>query len=123
MNKFIEEQLQKCKVAEVEAVSDVEFHIKQKKSTEQIFQLNNYYILELADYIIHPNENFTLASNWNKGIVPQSKYLQCMITQILGKMIKVDGCGYSLDDSAFNNDTYLGLWLPMGGIKIIKELK
>ena len=47
MNKFIEEQLQKCKVAEVEAVSDVEFHIKQKKLNEQIFQTNNYYIIEL----------------------------------------------------------------------------
>ena len=46
-----------------------------------------------------------------------------MVTQILGKMIKVDGCGYDLDDNTFNNDTYIGLWLPMGGVNIVKELK
>ena len=71
----------------------------------------------MADYIVHPNENFTLAANWNKGIVPKSKQLKAMITQIMGKMIKVDAVGE--DDE---NNIYVGLWLPMGGIKVVKKL-
>jgi len=117
MNKFIEEQLQKCKVAKIETISEDEFFIHKKKETDGVIQLNNYYLIELADYIIHPNENFTLAANWNKGVVPKSKLLKAMITQTLGKMIKVDAV--SDEDE---NEVYFGLWLPMGGVKVVKKL-
>ena len=120
MNKFIEEELKKCKVADIEILSDTEILIKQRKKTE--LQLNNYYIIELENYIIHPNINFTLAENWNKGIIPKSKYLKCMIIQIMGKMIKIDGSGYDIENNNDLNDVYLGLWLPMAGVKIIKQL-
>ena len=122
MNKFIEEELNKCKIANIEIISDTEILIKQKENIENIIQLNHYYIIELENYIIHPNINFTLAENWNKGVVPKSKYLKCMIVQIMGKMIKIDGSGYDIENNVDLNDVYLGLWLPVGGIKILKQL-
>ena len=121
MNKFIEDELKKCKVAHIEKVSETEYSVTKQKEASDIIKLNSYYIIELEDYIIHPNENFTLAENWNKGVVPKSKLLKVMITQIFGKMIKVDAVGVGSD---FNDlsDAYMGLWLPLGGVKILKEL-
>ena len=78
-------------------------------------------MFELADYIIHPSENFTLASNWNKGVVPKSKTIKAMVSQMLGKMIKVDAVGLS-EGGADSGDVYMGLWLPQGGIKILKNI-
>ena len=77
--------------------------------------VGNCYLIELEDYIIHPSVNFTLASNWNRGVIPASKTLKCMVTQILGRMVKVDGLGD-------HSDSYTGLWLPMGGVKIIEKI-
>lgn len=122
MNKFIEEELNKCKLVDIKFISDTEILIKKKESIDKIIQLNNYYLIELENYILHPNINFTLAENWNKGIIPKSKYLKCMIVQIMGKMIKIDGSGYDIENNNDLNDVYLGLWLPIGGIKIIKQL-
>jgi len=122
MNKFIEEELNKCKLVDIKFISDTEILIKKKESIDKIIQLNNYYLIELENYILHPNINFTLAENWNKGIIPKSKYLKCMIVQIMGKMIKIDGSGYDIENNNDLTDVYLGLWLPIGGIKIIKQL-
>ena len=123
MNKFIEEELNKVKNAQIEQISETEFVITKKKDVSDLIKLNSYYIIELADYITNPSENFTLASNWNRGIVPQSKYLKIMVTQMLGKMVKIDGCGFNLSSNEDLKDSYFGLWLPIGGIKIIKELR
>lgn len=115
MNKFIEQELNKCKNLKMEQKSDTEFFIPKKQNVSDQLELNKCYEIELADYIIHPSENFTLASNWNKGIVPTSKNLKAVIVQLLGKMVKVDATGEK-------GETYIGLWLPMGGIKIRGEL-
>ncbi len=120
MNKFIEQELKKCKVADVEKISETQFRVrKRQKRTPKI---NSYYIIKLAPYIIHPSENFTLASNWNRGIVPKSEYLKCVVTQIMGKMVKVDGGGFDYTNKVDLNDSYIGLWLPSEGFEIKEEL-
>lgn len=122
MNKFIEEELNKCKLASVEQISDTEYLIKKKTVEDIGFEVNKYYIIELENYIINPPETFTLAANWNNGVTPQSKNLKVMITQIMGKMIKIDGCGFDVGLNSDKNDIYLGLWLPQAGVKILKKL-
>lgn len=122
MNKFIEEELNKCKLAAVEQVSDTEYLIKKKTVEDIGFEVNKYYIVELENYIINPPETFTLSANWNNDVVPKSKNLKVMVTQIMGKMIKVDGCGFDIETNSDLNDIYLGLWLPQGGVKILKKL-
>lgn len=117
MNKFIEKELNNCRSAVPEKVTETQYIIH--KLDDLTPQVGGSYIIELANYITHPSENFTLASNWNRGIVPKSNCLKCVITQIMGKMIKVDGIGYNGEDL---KDSYVGLWLPVGGIKIIKKL-
>ena len=104
---------------DIEQISETGFILSKGKEPE--IKVGNYYVLELADYIIHPNSNFTLAANWNRGIVPNHKYVKAMVTQMLGKMIKTDSIGLNdiLNDT---DESYLGLWLPMGGVKIIKQL-
>lgn len=99
----------------------MEFSIKRRESSKAAEQ-NRCYIIKLAPYIVHPSDNFTLASNWNKGIVPKSEYLKCTITQIMGKMLKVDGTGYDFVTGSDLNDSYIGLWLPSAGVEIKEEL-
>ena len=82
-----------------------------------------YYIIELEDYILHPFDNFTLSSNWNKGVIPVSKYLMVTPIKIVGKMVQMDACGYSLENNATLNDSYSGLWLPRKSFKIIEKCK
>jgi hypothetical protein len=40
MNKFIEQELQKCKVAQIKQISDTEFLIEQKKEISYLIELN-----------------------------------------------------------------------------------
>ena len=121
MNKFIEEELKKCKIANVKQVSDTEYVITKQKNIEEELQLNSYYIFEIADYVLHPNQNFTLAENWNKGVIPKSKRIKATVVQTLGKMMKVDAIGVDELDNDLN-DVYIGLWLPFNSVKIIKEI-
>lgn len=123
MNKFIENELKKCEVAEIEQVSATEFNVKKKKNILDLIKVNFCYIIKLENYIINPNENFTLHVNWNNGVIPKSQYMKVIITQIMGKMIKIDGCGFDFDSKVDLKDSYLGLWLPLGGIKIMQELR
>ena len=84
--------------------------------------MNSCYLIKVANYIVNPSENYTLAENWNKGIIPKTPDLKVYVSQIMGKMIKVDAI--CIDDNGNElNQVYTGLWLPSSGIISIKELK
>ena len=57
-------------------------------------ELNHYYIVELEQYVLTPTDNFTLHTNWNKGIIPQDNYMKCLVEQFLGKLVRITGVGY-----------------------------
>ena len=120
MNKFIKKELDKCKVAKIPLISDDTIIIEIKRPNEDILSediaVNSCYVIELADYILKPPPGFTLASNWNRGINPTSKHLKCVMVQIMGKMIKIDGQGYDLQMML-----HMGLWFPRA-IKILQKL-
>ena len=126
MNKFIKKELDKCKVAKIPLISDDTIIIEIKRPNEDILSediaVNSCYVIELADYILKPPPGFTLASNWNRGINPTSKHLKCVMVQIMGKMIKIDGQGYDLLNDVDLSDTYMGLWLPKQSIKILQKI-
>ena len=127
MNKFIKKELEKCTITKNLKFNDDKTIIEIKRPIEDILSedlsINYCYIIELADYILKPPPGFTLATNWNKGITPTSKYIKCMVTQIMGKMILIDGCGYNISNNVDLSDTYLGLWLPRQAIKIIQKVE
>ena len=123
LNPLIKEQLNKCEVADIPSFDDNTLElIIPKKSKEKNFQLNKYYIVELADYLINPGEIVSFHINWNQGRVPKSKYLKVCISQLMGKMIKVDGIGFNPKSNEDLEDFYTNLWLPSNDVKIIKEI-
>lgn len=125
MNKVVKEQLGKCKVARVPQFDDNTTHIfipKLSKGALPLdFQVRNYYIIEIADYVLNPGPEFTLAANWNKGTIPPSKYMKVEVSQINGKMIKVTGIAYDIGNHRDLSYVWEG-WLPSVSIKIINKL-
>lgn len=63
MNKFIEQQLKKCQVAKLGNYNSDTKEIIIKKFEQILIQENSYYLIELADYILNPPPNSTLATN------------------------------------------------------------
>lgn len=121
MNNIIKQQLENCNIQF--DCDDTEIIIPKINSSDDIeIQLNHCYLIKLENYILYPPANFTLQDNWNNGIIPKSEYLNCCVTRIMGKMIKIDGRGYDNDNNKVKDDSYLGLWLPQKSFKIIKEI-
>ena len=115
MNKFIKEQLNKCKIANIPEFDDdtTELLIQgANKSNKVDFELGLEYNIEVEDYIIHPYPGFTLHDNWNKGIVPTDKQMHVLITKDMGKMICVQAIG-------LNDNKVWGGWLPKKSCKIL----
>lgn len=129
MNSIIKKQLDNCNLSLPEYDEDTTYIFIPKNnrnnvvSTEIEIQKDHYYILELENYIINPPDNFTLSSNWNKGINPKSKYLFGTPTNFVGKMVRWDCCGYDINSNQPLDDVYSELWLPRKGFKMIREVK
>lgn len=124
LNPILKEQLSKVKVAHIPDYDDntLELHIPCGSDVKVTsYQLNRYYIVELSDYILNPPPDFSLASNWNHGSIPTSKYYFAEITQIVGRMIKITGCGYDIKTRTRTNDVWEG-WVPQRGLKLIQEV-
>lgn len=124
MNQFILDQLNKVQVANMPPLdlSTTEITIlKSKSNSEVVMNINKCYIIEVADYIINPPDNFDLHINWNNNKKPTSKCMKCVVTQILGKMVKIDSVGYDWDNNIDKNDIWTG-WIPRKSITKIKEI-
>ena len=121
MNKYIKEQLNKCKVAVIPEFDD--------NTTELLISSNNctkvgitgittdFYVgmecnIEVEDYIIHPYPGFTLHDNWNCGIIPTDKYMHITVVKEMAKMICIQAIG-------LNDNKSWGGWLPKKSCKII----
>lgn len=130
MNKFIKEQLLKCKVANIPDFNDTTTHIFIPKTvcckTAEIpnnekMKLNACYLVKLEDYIINPYPGFTLHDNWNKGIIPKYSCMKIFVKNKVGKMIQVDGIAFDVSNNQYIDYTWQG-WLPEKSINIICEL-
>ncbi len=97
MNKFIREQLNKCKVAEIPIFDESTVLLTIPRRGVQNPTLELYagqeFDVEVEDYIIHPYPGFTLHDNWNKGIIPTDKQMRISVLQEMGKMIRIKGIG------------------------------
>lgn len=124
MNKVVKEQLGKCKVADIPAFDDTTTHIfipKVSAGSINEYHLHKYFMVEIADYILNPSADFTLADNWNKGTKPPSKYMNVEIIQVMGKMIQISGVSYNPENPVALPTHWEG-WIPQKSIKIIKQL-
>ena len=123
MRDLIRQELKNVKVALIPDMESIgnSFVIKKGKirsdlsQAEESLQEKKFYTIELADYILHPYDNFNLHIQWNNGIAPKDKILNVEVVKILGNMIKVSGCG------TYSSNIWTG-WLPISSIKIVKTL-
>ena len=74
------------------------------------------YIILLNESITKPTSNSTLASNWNKGIIPKHNRYIIEVLDNQAKMIKINGV--AVDDPT---DNFLG-WVPYDGFDIEETL-
>jgi hypothetical protein len=122
MNKIIKNQLLKCKVADIPSFEEDTTYIeipKGKRFNKSLsFELNKCYIIEIEDYVLNPSPEFTLSTNWNRGTVPPNKYMKVMVSQIMGKMIKVIGNSYDYNNHTDLNFIWEG-WLPSAAVKLL----
>lgn len=127
MNNIIKQELEKCKDILPEFDDKTTYILIPKGSNYQEnknieLEIGKYYSIRLAKYILYPPENFTLDSNWNNGVHPQSEYMLVTPIKFVGKMIQFDGCGYDFYNDKSLDDVYNGLWLPQGSIEVIEEV-
>lgn len=126
INPLIKAQLKNCRVAQIpEYDENTVTQITIPKGQDIIvtpYQIGKCYLLELADYIIHPSPEFTLADNWNQGRVPTYKHYKASITAVQGKMVKFLGSGYDIMTETDASTVWEG-WVPQKGIKILEEYK
>ena len=87
------------------------------------FKENSEYLLELDDVILNPSKIYNLSENYNRGMIPKSKYIHAYLNTIMGKMLKFDACGYNIETNQDKDDRYFDLWLPSNNVKIIKVIK
>ena len=124
MNKIVKRELEKIR-ANI-TYDDSTTHIvipKQVTPPESVdIKVNHNYNIYVEDYILKQPSNFSLSTNWNNGVVPISKYMNICVIQRLSNMIQVDACGYDVISQRTKSDSYMGLWLPVESIHIIKEI-
>lgn len=124
INPIIKKQFEKCIRCSVPLVTDdtTSIFIPKNSIKEKIgFKKDNYYLIEIEDYVINPPPGFTLAQNWNNGTSPPNKYMNVCCIQIMGKMIKIDGVVFDVEQNTPLNNSWCG-WLPVAAVKIIKEI-
>ena len=119
MNPIIEKQLHKCTVAVIPPFDEDTTTIYIEKRTtqnKQTFIPGHYYEIELADYLVHPPADFSLHINWNRNVVPKCSSYRCEVLQTMGSMVKINGVG--IEDESYSWEG----WLPLEGIKVLKEI-
>lgn len=124
MNNIIESQLKKCKRCEIPPYNEDTLIINIPKNSikkELNFYINNCYLIEIADYVLDPPPGFTLAQNWNGGTNPPSKHMNICCIQLMGKMVKVDGVSFDINQGITLDRSWCG-WLPTAAVKILKEI-
>ena len=124
MNPIIKNQLDKCKVAKLPPYDDNTLALSIPKGSAlnvTPYQVHKCYLLKIADFILHPSEESTLASNWNGGRIPNSQYYYAEVSQLMAKMVKISGCPYDPITQTTSNDVWEG-WIPQDGLTLLKEL-
>nr|DAD82715.1 MAG TPA: hypothetical protein [Siphoviridae sp. ctrpg19] len=122
MNELIKKQLLACEHVVLPTWDDNTTLITIKKGSikkELKFEFGCYYKIEISDKVLSPTSESTLAKNWNGNTVPPSKIFNCVVQQLMGKMVKVDGV--AVIDNVATDQKWNG-WLPISEVVILEEI-
>ena len=119
MNKLIKEQLKKVTSVMLDVKDDVTHFVipKATKFINSTLKQDQCYLIEIKDSVLHPDENSTLASNWNGGRIPKNKYYKAEVVAKMANMIKFNGV--SIND---DTDNWYG-WIPVDQFIVINKQK
>lgn len=113
---FLKEVIDKCKIARFEEVGENTLKFSQKETKDLPLEVNHFYKIEIANYIINEPPNFTLSVNWNRGTKPPETVLNAEVEQLNGKMVKLLCVG-----------TTTGIqwegWIPQKAIEILDTIE
>lgn len=111
MNKFVKEQLNKCRTQLPEWDDDTTEMIISN-SHNIVNNSGNLHIC-IENYIISEPPSFTLSDTWNGGTTPPENHMIVKLVNKNGKMYKVSGVGMN------TNIEWTG-WLPEKGFKVLE---
>jgi len=120
MRQVIKDQLRACQFADLHHFDADTYTVHIPKYSKPKYDLNQMYLIGLNEVLIN-NTNSPLASNWNHGTAPSTKYLKIFVSKQLGKMIYVDSIGYDYAAYQDLNNVWSG-WLPTEEIEQIAKL-
>ena len=121
MNDLIKRELLKVKVAKIPPFDDNTIHIHIKKGLNvNEFRVGGGYAIALYNVLVNPPKNFSFHINWNRGVVPKSRFLKCYVVEKMSSMIKVDAllCDENFND---NGEMWSG-WLPIEYLDKVGDL-
>ena len=124
MNKVIEDQLKKVRVANLPPYNEDTMRLIIPRNDSVVvsdFNIGEKYIIQLEEYLVKPFDGFTLHDNWNNGIPPKHTCLLATVTQVVGNMIKFNASGYNYNTKEIIQEFWSG-WLPKKSIKILEIL-
>lgn len=106
MNKFVKQQLQKCKIElpqwdENTTTFIIPFNTSNRRMLKRI---------HIKNYILNEPPNFTLSHEWNNDTVPPESVMWVSVVETRGKMIRIEGKGAS------SGIPWVG-WLPSAGFE------
>ena len=121
MNKYIKEQLDKVKVADLSNYDESAniYHIP--KFNQFKYEVDKCYLIKLDKTLLEKSNYPILVDNWNHGTCPTCEFMKADVTKVLGKMIQVNGFGYDYEHKQDLNTLWSG-WLPIGQITMIQQL-
>ena len=122
MNKQIEKQLNKLRVAKIDSYDELKHTYVFKKHMAKIFNLEHVYLLKLDKSLLSANGDEILVNNWNKGNYPKYSCLKAQVTKKMGDKIFVCGVYYDETTKQSINEFFNG-WLPDEKLEIIEEVK
>ena len=121
MNKTIQEQLDKVKIADLSQFNEETNTYFIPKFTYVKVENDRCYLICLDDVLLVENPNSILMTNWKNRTTPKCKYMKVEVVKNLGKMILVNGIGYDNNTKEDLNYSWYG-WLPVQNIKVISKL-
>lgn len=121
---LIKKQIEKCVRCSVPPIDEdtTSVFIPKNSIKEKLgFKKDGFYLIEIEDYVINPPPGFSLAQNWNGGTNPPNKHMNVCCIQLMGKMVKVDGVAFDVNQGVPLDKVWCG-WLPTAATKILKEI-
>lgn len=121
MNELVKKQFEKVQVADLSNFNENGEFIIPRYNRDK-FEINKCYLIELDRTLTINNPNSLIQVNWNNNTYPFYKYLKVDVSDIKGKLIKVNSIGYDIINNQDIPLIWTG-WLPNDLIKIISVLE